>query len=200
MHVKRLELLAAKLESIPKHKFNLETWMAASNSGTIRFNLKALETWDGKGAFQTIRRDVSRAGDPYNATRNIVKPRECQTVGCAMGWATTMPEFRKLGLRLMAEHRDDRAVACIVKKGVITASHFNAAKEIFDFPHRIAEVLFDPSEYEHDQRDDPKYVIARIKDLIQGKEVKGCYITVKYEDGTPMVYDDIAKEWNKLFI
>lgn len=57
-----LIILAEKLETIPKERFNYNVWVG--------------ENWGG-------RVDLS-----------------CGTTACAMGWATTIPALRKLGLRM----------------------------------------------------------------------------------------------------
>lgn len=61
---RRLLKLAAFLDTVPRQRFNYETWVGAS--------------WQGAP-------DLS-----------------CGTTACALGWAASMPTFRRLGLHLVA--------------------------------------------------------------------------------------------------
>jgi hypothetical protein len=70
----------------------------------------------------------------------------CGTSACALGWATTMPVFRRLGLRLVKNAYGLGAV-CMAGQDTVTAgidTSFNAAAEVFKLDDEEAEFLFGP--------------------------------------------------------
>ena len=144
---KRLEKLAEFLKTIPPKKFDMEMWMDT--------NLEMTEgTADG---------DV-----PVDA--NV-----CGTAGCAMGWATTIPSFRKAGLRLFRNRtffRDCLVSACHValvdkKTGRRTALEFWAAADFFGISVGKAAELFSPDHYTEKQMKNPKFVSKRITNFLK---------------------------------
>ena len=58
----------------------------------------------------------------------------CATTACAMGWATAVPSFKKLGLRL--EHG-------LPHIGGIITGGYTAARKLFDLNDEEANHLFD---------------------------------------------------------
>ena len=101
----------------------------------------------------------------------------CGTVACAMGWATTMPLFRKLGLRL--DLAPDPAVWADVviktKSGVYVARDgYESARTLFDIDDDTATSLFSGSEYRRDERTGevdtqevtPKRVAKKIRKVV----------------------------------
>jgi hypothetical protein len=71
IHANRLLTLGHLLLEVPEARFDLEHWAYEDVDGFRRTNVSVEEL-----------------------TEN------CNTVGCAVGWATTIPSFRKAGLRL----------------------------------------------------------------------------------------------------
>lgn len=81
----------------------------------------------------------------------------CGTTGCALGWATTMPEFRRLGLRLHVVGKtcdtdldtgesftsETYLVGMVGLKGK-NDGPFQAASEIFKISLEHAQFLFSP--------------------------------------------------------
>jgi len=63
----------------------------------------------------------------------------CGTTACALGWATTMPQLRRLGLRLSK----DFSVMLLNK----TYDPIDAACEVFGLTYSEAEFLFVPGQY-----------------------------------------------------
>lgn len=59
---------------------------------------------------------------------------ECGTTGCAMGWATTIPEFQRLGLRRVGK---------MVELGPLEA--YGAAIRLFGIQYETAHHLFSPN-------------------------------------------------------
>lgn len=68
----------------------------------------------------------------------IGKEPTCATKACALGWATTIPEFKKLGLRLVADPGD---MGGYVLLGKSTGS--DAAAELFDISYWHCVDLFE---------------------------------------------------------
>lgn len=73
----------------------------------------------------------------------------CGTTACAMGWATTIPSLRKLGLRLndagnvVLAYRNSAAVPSCDTRARAYGGQFAAAK-IFTIDESIASLLFLP--------------------------------------------------------
>lgn len=86
--------------------------------------------------------------------------RECGTVGCAMGHACSIPEFREAGLRLYHG---------IPLFGFPSRSGVDAAVELFDISASAANHIFIPSKYPHPHAVTIPEVVARIRALVEGK-------------------------------
>lgn len=80
----------------------------------------------------------------------------CDTTCCAFGWACSIPSFRKAGLQL------DMDYEIPMFKG---EQEVDAATEFFKITFSQAVWLFAPREYSDRQLRNPKYVIARLRDL-----------------------------------
>ena len=157
MHVKRLEILADFLETNPtvlaRGKFNLHKWMDAR---------------DGDGDLSAFHVD-QKYGD--------TQPNECSTVGCGLGWATTIPAFRRAGLR------NCRAPRYYDKKSGALFYGYAAGRHFFQLNYPDTEyILFNPQRYPTSQRRNPKYLATRIREMIEiGEE--------KFNKKHYMVYD-----------
>lgn len=66
----------------------------------------------------------------------------CGTTGCAMGWAATMPEFRRLGLYL--EMSDGQGYPALKGKDGEEYTALGAAKKLFALDYDGARHLFIP--------------------------------------------------------
>lgn len=78
----------------------------------------------------------------------------CGTTACALGWATTMPEFRRLGLRLTKGRPDpsndvfDANMCVTLKQSHARATldgSFKAASKVFGLSEEESEYLFAPN-------------------------------------------------------
>lgn len=67
---------------------------------------------------------------------------QCKATGCALGWATAMPQFQRLGLYSIVEG-DDMTVVMKTAEGSV--EDFEAAMELFGLSELEAEVLFHPN-------------------------------------------------------
>lgn len=90
----------------------------------------------------------------------------CGTTACAMGWATTIPEFRELGLILTRKPNGWGGFypPTIEFDG---ESHFNAAARFCDISVKEAEYLFNPDSYDEEENASRLEVANRIDDFIQ---------------------------------
>lgn len=82
----------------------------------------------------------------------------CGTTACALGWATTMPEFRRLGLRMSRSFFGGGAVR-LGRMGSISA-----AMTVFDIDEEAVNDLFIPK-FDED-RATPKYVARKIERFV----------------------------------
>ncbi len=120
--LKRLSLFLR--EELPAKKFNMKCWMEAKNH-----KKKAFEILDD----------------------NFVEPIHCKTIGCALGWAATLPEFKRKGLKFYSEtNKTNSADVILVRKG-IRYDNFSAASQVFGIDFIDAVALFSPSQYPEDK-------------------------------------------------
>lgn len=87
---------------------------------------------------------------------------KCGTTGCALGWAVTMPEFRRLGLRLLT----GGTLKGFPIHGARIGS--DAAKSIFALSGLEAELLFIPRTMEEFEAS-PKYVARKIEKFVKAR-------------------------------
>lgn len=87
-------------------------------------------------------------GDTWKETQDL----SCGTSACAMGWAATMPEFRKLGVRLCKRGGLGIVAMDIADIGYIKGG-CNVAEHLFEISEKEAEHLFVPHERENEDYD-----------------------------------------------
>lgn len=88
----------------------------------------------------------------------------CGTVACAMGWAATMPAFRRLGLHI-AFNEVKRPVPCL--RGSYMASPAEAGQVLFGLAYWDFSVLFHPdSSVGYGPNAGPKLVAKRIRKYV----------------------------------
>lgn len=99
----------------------------------------------------------------------------CGTTGCALGWAATMPEFRRLGLELrlsgnLAGYVTLKDEGPPVGWGEENSKSYAAACRIFylDAEESEDEYLFRPKVGEEDAT--PKYVARKIEKFVANRE------------------------------
>jgi hypothetical protein len=69
------------------------------------------------------------------------KDLSCGTTACALGWAATMPEFRRLGLEIHRVNDFSRDLG-LVRNRKTGEQGWAAARDIFAIPISEAEALF----------------------------------------------------------
>lgn len=79
-------------------------------------------------------------GDDWQGKQNL----SCGTTACALGWAATMPFFRKLGLRL--EYANRYGASVVVKNRPFNGSSLESAEFVFGITREQARYLFIPDE------------------------------------------------------
>lgn len=113
----------------------------------------------------------------------------CGTTGCALGWAAAMPEFQKLGVKLVgqslmsvqleeavraeAERRPPNLTECMAWAKVIwpdkkCSESFDTAAELFGLEGYEATDLFTPESNEY--KATPKYVAKKIRKFVKGRK------------------------------
>lgn len=167
MQKKRLEMLADYLEGVgrfegrgvPSNKFDLENWMADYEHFSRPF--KNLKTNDNP-VFEQIK--------SKHKGFNLVNPVDCQTAGCAVGWAATIPEFNKLGFFLKST-TPGQASPIYIKRDNTYHTNRWAVIEFFTLKEYQTlgefDVLFTNQWYPKKDRRNPKSVAKRIRELIQ---------------------------------
>ena len=100
--VRRLTKLADYMETVPRNKFSMAYWFQHARAGT-----------------HTHR---------FGRTLSAKDMNHCGTKACAVGWAATMPEFQRLGLRIAPK-----------EAGI---APFSKAKKVFDLTTAQAHYLF----------------------------------------------------------
>ena len=128
---KRLLKLAAFLQTVPRERFDYNTFV----------------------------------GDDWKGAQNL----SCGTQACALGWAATMPTFRRLGLYL-------KQTGYPALKGDTRSDAFEAAAKLFGISISDAYALFSPM-YNWDTGIDegsatPKYVARKIRNFVKDRAVE----------------------------
>lgn len=170
MNKKRLEKLAEFLLTIPKEKFKMSSFMREDYDRTGN-----CEPYKKVGSAKTKTAKTKTDGSLGRVDKwNIFEPVKCQTAGCALGWAATIPSFKRAGLVLgdNCENTTSLDVLLLSKdRKKIEAIDFEAAEKFFDIPMQDAYYFFDPGKYDK-ERDRfhqilPRHVSKRIKKYIK---------------------------------
>ncbi len=107
-------------------------------------------------------------GDDWDGKANLA----CGTTACALGWATTMPEFRRLGL--MLKHDDWCSYVSMVddvRDDIVSGPELAAAR-VFGLDADEYRYLFTPRDYADNPRGLPntataKMVARRIREFVR---------------------------------
>lgn len=94
-------------------------------------------------------------------------PRECGTAGCAIGWATTLPHFKKAGLRVVRSNEID--IGVYSSRLVFgRQENWGVPPVFFDISHKESRHLFAPDYYNGNPT--PKTVAKRIRALVASEQ------------------------------
>lgn len=160
----RMTMLANYLEGVgdfegrgaPKAKFDLGLWMGGYDDCHWR----------------TFKFKPDPNKDPLK-TKYIPKlgitaafPVECQTAGCAVGWATSMPEFNKQNFYLQQKSFSGTVEPFYRDSAGEDHQDFRAIEQFFGLDEDSAEMLFTPNFYTKKGERDPKAVAKRIHRLL----------------------------------
>lgn len=96
-------------------------------------------------------------------------PVECQTAGCAVGWAVTIPEFIEQGFFLSVFLEP---VYVNVDVNNYTCTGFDAVCEFFDISLQEVNKLFLDAAYKDIDKRNPLAVAKRIRSLVNTKTDK----------------------------
>lgn len=130
-----------------------------------KYGKRLLKLEDFLHALPRKKFDYSRwVGDEFKTGDNL---RTCGTTACALGWATTIPAFRRLGL-CMWEDLDG-----VNSPGTSCGGDSSfAVEKVFDLNYQEYELLFIPgaNEYEGlDHNATPKQVARHIRKFVKTK-------------------------------
>jgi hypothetical protein len=167
MNRKRLAKLADFLENDPDvnkpGKFYLGTWMQSLHSQPrIWFHPTDVRRDFFKGHAELFKEASKNTdGDYVEGFKDDGNVHKCKTFGCALGWAATIPAFRKAGLK------NPRSPSYETSSGTKYIG-YDAAVFFFDIEYYEAAYLFDPNTYT--KLDNPKEVVKRIRKLLKDDE------------------------------
>jgi hypothetical protein len=99
----------------------------------------------------------------FNLMNWYQESEDCGTVACAVGWACTLPEFRRAGLTLDASGFRGMQRGRPRYRGWFG---FKAAEKFFGLDSAAAERLFSPEVYPNGSRTRPQTVARRIRELV----------------------------------
>ena len=103
----------------------------------------------------------------------------CGTTACAVGWATTIPSFRRAGLRM----GDDEPL--LLRAGRLTLSSWPAVCEFFGVREHVAQYLFLPSSALWTTNDD----VA----LVNGEHLRAPAAAARPSDVAEHIRDFVAR-------
>jgi hypothetical protein len=103
---------------------------------------------------------TSWVGENWKGDREL----SCGTTACALGWATTMPLFRGLGLRLAKSRWGPYVTLGNMRKD---KSSMIAAERVFDISYGDAEYLFVPGFSKLGHSATPKMVARQIRQFVK---------------------------------
>lgn len=114
-------------------------------------------------------------GDDWEGKKDL----SCGTTACALGWATTIPAFRKLGLR-MIRYNSGAGGVCLKKQEHNIIDSYDdfvyslaAGKKIFGLDDIEFEYIFVPADYNFDKKPGnnatPKQVAKHIRKFVKEK-------------------------------
>jgi hypothetical protein len=136
MNTKRLLILAAFLETVPEHKFDLMNWR---DTGLEKLTLG------------------ERLSGDYMSNEKLLN-NSCGTTGCAIGWACIIPEFIEDGFTwsgncpILTDHSKEWC-------------GFDAVENFFSIDGSTASHLFEYTDYDYD-KSGSKDVANRIREVV----------------------------------
>jgi hypothetical protein len=168
MNIKRLETLAEFLETDPvvntKGKFHLQMWMAPYKTFLETIIDEEADSKNDPILPKLKKLMKENEGKPSHDFKKN-RPIHCRTTACALGWAASIPSFRRAGFKLLMQRSVDGEVQYILHyKG---EKYFSAACEFFDIILNDAYLLFSPDHYKLKDRSNPKIVAKHIRQFIK---------------------------------
>lgn len=149
-HRNHLETLADFLEKVvdPK-KFDMSSWMSISEEP---------QYWVPPPKVTEICHQESEVD-----TESL----SCGSAGCALGWATTIPYFRQLGLRLIRNYSENYCSIVLIdeKTRETKAVNFDVPKILFGMHLMDINYIFSAEAY-HGTNPTPRDVAARIREYL----------------------------------
>lgn len=154
---KRLLKLADYLEQLPRGAINMEGWLTDKN----------------RPNYTRVRTTVANLGNLAKVNGNKIelkatsvdKIRECGYAACAVGWACTIPSFKKAGLKLQSKVLNGIDDFRMVPKYKSYAG-FDAAMSFFGVDQELATYLFESDAFGDSAKPRPSTVARRIRKVV----------------------------------
>jgi hypothetical protein len=156
MNTKRLLILAAFLETVPEHKFNLRDWRESHE----------LRGWRESHELSDDENYVSLSELNASLSNKSLMNHSCSTTGCAIGHACTIPEFIEDGFTWqdssIGRHQGPLLTDSSSKP---LCSGWSAVEYFFSIDQVTSQYLFDQTDYDHD-KSGSKDVANRICEVV----------------------------------
>ena len=117
---------------------------------------------------------------------------DCNTVACAIGWATTLPSWKSSGfymgtLDITEENLNNPlsrpySMAIVKWKGNPEIDSYDAIQEGLNLPIGMAEVLFDGNNYADEEYTDSFTVAERIREFCNTPSEELLELIISYTD------------------
>jgi hypothetical protein len=137
MNTKRLLILAAFLETVPEHKFDLSFW---------------------RWSYEIDENSVSLSELNASLSNESLISQSCGTTGCAIGWACTIPEFIEDGFTWSRNYP-------LLTNRDKEWCKWDAIQEFFSIDGNTAEYLFMDAYYYYN-KSGSKDVANRIREVV----------------------------------
>ncbi len=155
MNIKRMLKLADVLNEVDPNHFYINDWFFELEEG------RSIADTDTGDIFELEDAQVDPVLDPKGLCKHT-----CNTVACALGWAASIPEFRRAGLVIK-----DKTPTILDAKGHVQAEGFRAGSIFFDLAYDLAQEIFSEDGYpefvDSGETITPKVVSKRIHQEIK---------------------------------
>lgn len=179
----RLLKLAGFLETLPRGAIRMDNWL--SDMKLQGDYMTTLEHLNG-----LVAPDANYGVALKAATVEDV--RGCGFAACAVGWACTIPSFRRAGLKMVSE---DGVAAADIDEVKMVPSYdgiegFDAVMEFFGIEYDVAQYLFGNEAFGDSARPRPSTVANRIRKVVDRRNADKDPITGEALDHTNFVEYD----------
>jgi hypothetical protein len=134
---KRLLKLADFLDALPRRALNMNSWLTLTHKDSSDVFA------DQRDDFKPIVKKDNKTNHFVITATEVKQVRECGFAACAAGWACTIPEFNRAGLRLESDYLEDTDFYPEFKSN----KGFDALPNFFGIEVKEAYYFFYPDQY-----------------------------------------------------